>query len=364
MVAAPADASLTNAPTPTWGTNGRVSAILPIGNTVYVGGTFTAIVDRSGTSYSASNLAAFNATTGAAVLTWAPTTDGTVWALATDGTSVYVGGSFTTVDGKSRRNLAAVTPDTGALDPWHPKTSSVVDSVAADGGAIFVSGNFSKVTGSDGTTYPQAYVAKLRSDGTVDASWAPKPDARVRALATSPDGTRIFLGGDFTSVGRSGTNKMAAVLASDGTLDPSFVSSPNNGTGYATVYALTVASTDVFEAVGGSGGACTAVDASTGAAVWSKHTNGNVHAVRVLGTSAYCGGHFSGTSSFAGLTRYKLAGVDIATGTVLGFAPRVNSALGVWSLGAGPATLYGGGDFTKISRVAEQHYAQWVDSAL
>lgn len=55
-------------PDSTWGTNGRVSATLQVGNTIYIGGSFTEVRSNGGAGPDVlprSNLAAFNATTGA-----------------------------------------------------------------------------------------------------------------------------------------------------------------------------------------------------------------------------------------------------------------------------------------------------------
>jgi hypothetical protein len=100
-----AHASLVTTPARTWGTNCRVLSILPVGDRVYVAGTFGKVVDTSGVSYPAKNLAAFSATTGRADLDFAVGTNGTVNTLATDGSTLYVGGMFTSVgnEGADRR---------------------------------------------------------------------------------------------------------------------------------------------------------------------------------------------------------------------------------------------------------------------
>ena len=59
----------------TWATNGRVSAIAQVGNLVVMGGTFTEVHEAGGAGPGVlprSNLAAFDATTGAPVSGWAP----------------------------------------------------------------------------------------------------------------------------------------------------------------------------------------------------------------------------------------------------------------------------------------------------
>lgn len=354
-----AHATTSDPPNRTWGTDGRINAILPVGNTIYVGGAFAHVVDRSGTTHPAANLAAFDATSGAAISNWSPSTDGEVHALATDGTQIYVGGTFRTVDNSKRDNLAAVDAATGAVSSWKAGASAVVDSIVATGGAVYIGGNFKKVKDASGNTFTQPYVAKLAGPApTLATAWRPSPDGRVRGLALPPSGDRLFLGGDFTTLGRANTNKTAAVLTSTGVLDD-YASSPNNNKSYAPVYGLDTDGTQLYEAVGGAGGACTVVNATSGARIYSKHTNGNVHSVNVNSGTVYCGGHFSGTGSFDGLTRSKLAAFDASSGADLPFAPTINSALGVFAVAADATHEYAGGDFTKISGQTQNHFAQW-----
>ena len=89
----------------TWGATGAVKAELIMGNTLYLGGSFTSMISPDGsTTTSRKHLAAIDLTTGA-LLPWAPSTNGSVEALATDGTNVVLGGSFTTINGVSRSRL-------------------------------------------------------------------------------------------------------------------------------------------------------------------------------------------------------------------------------------------------------------------
>ncbi len=144
---------------------------------------------------------------------------------------------------------------------------------------------------------------------------------------------------------------------------PGFVAGANNGTFRAAVFALALNGGSLLVGAGGSGGGCTLQDATSGATVWSHHTTGNVVAVAFLGPMSYCGGHFSGSASIDGLSRYKLAEVDTATGGITSFKPRVNSALGVFALASSPTALFAGGDFTKVGGTAQPHVGMFVDGS-
>src|SRR4029453_10288725 len=82
--------------------NGSVNAITQIGNKIIAAGTFTS-VSPAGTFGNTSDdvvrnrIFAFDATTGAIAPTFNPTLGGPARSLDTDGTSIYVGGSFDSV---------------------------------------------------------------------------------------------------------------------------------------------------------------------------------------------------------------------------------------------------------------------------
>ena len=77
---------------------GRVHAVVQVGDTIYVGGSFTAVRRKDGSTATRNRLAAINVLTGE-LTSWNPNANGTVHALAAsgDGSRVYAGGEFTTV---------------------------------------------------------------------------------------------------------------------------------------------------------------------------------------------------------------------------------------------------------------------------
>ena len=374
-----AEALVTVAPARTWGVGPatqtvaaegvpRVLAIQPIGDRIFVAGTFSSIIDPSGISYPAQNIAVFSATTGAADLGFLGGTNNTVTSLATDGSRLYLGGTFGTVNGQTRKGLAALDARTGALLGWNPAVVAPgqVDAVAVAGGAVYAGGNFAGIAGSSGTS--RAFLAKLDgATAAVDTAWTPAPDARVRALnVAAGGGARLFLGGDFSSVSaKAATNKVAAVaLGGTGAVDTAFRAAGTNQGAYAPVFDLTSDGARLYTATAGSGGSCAALNITSGALVWSDHSNGNMQSVRLSGGRLYCAGHFSGTGSFVGQTRYKIAGVDPATGAVSTFAPNINSSQGPWALASDATHLYVGGDFSQIAGVPQPHFAIFHDASI
>ncbi len=202
IVAAPAQADTPPKPARTWGTNGRVNYILPVGDQVFVGGEFTSVIDTDGGSHPVSNIAVFSASTGAFDLSWQGSANGLVNALAADPNGVlYIGGLFSKVDGVNASRVAALDAATARSTP----TSTPAPTPRSTGSrrptaSLFMSGLFSSVTDGSGA-HARSFIAKLNGDtGTVDMGWTVTPNDRTRALSVTPNGSQLFFAGDFKKV--------------------------------------------------------------------------------------------------------------------------------------------------------------------
>ncbi len=360
----PAFAAASSLSAATWGTNGRVKVILPVGGKNVIGGDFTAVTDSTGHTYPAARLAVIDASTGALDLGWAASADGTVSALAVQGSSLYVGGSFTTVDGTGHPGVAALDLATGALLPsFSTTTTGSVDAIATAGASVILGGSFTSLADA-GRTTARKFLARVdATSGIVDQTWIPKLDKRVRALQVTPGAGSIYVGGDFTTVNGTSQRSTAVLTASaPGSPVAGYKGAATNELAYSPVFDLELVGPTLYVAAAGGGGACTALDATTGARVWTKHTTGDVQAVAYNHGVVYCGGHFGGVGAFGGLTRYKIAGVQAAAPyATTAFAPRFNSGLGIWALAADAGHLFASGDFTKVDRADRLHYASFAD---
>lgn len=345
----------------TWGTDGRVDAILAAGDRVYIGGTFNSVTDPAGNNYAAQNLAVYLPATGAFDTSFTPRPDGVVNALAISGARLYLGGDFSTVGGLARQRLASVDATSGAVSSWAPQVNNVVNALAASNGSVYVGGLFDHLTDSGGSHGVVSLARVNATSGVLDTSWNVAVNDQVRALAFSDDGSALYVGGDFTSLDGSATAAhLGSVNTSNGQLTTGFKADAYGGGTKPPVNTLNVDGSTLLVGASGSGGACAALNSITGHLNWTIHTNGNVQGIAVLNGTVYCGGHFNGSGAFAGLTRYKLGLITESTGAILDYTPRIDSALGVWSIAAGANLVYLGGDFASISGVPQPHLATLI----
>lgn len=161
------------------------------GSTLYAGGNFTTV--NGGTTRN--RLAAFSTSTGTAT-TFDPNVSSAVWAITVRGTTLYAGGQFSTVNGGTTRNrVAAFDTGTSAVTAFDPNVDSTVYALAlnADGSTLYAGGFFSTVNGSTPRSYAAAFSTVL-STGNVLA-FNPNPDDGVRTIAV--DGAGVYLGGSM-----------------------------------------------------------------------------------------------------------------------------------------------------------------------
>jgi hypothetical protein len=119
-------------------------------------------------------------------------------------------------------------------DPNRAGYAQEVDAVAQFGNRVFIGGQFTNLLDPNGTAAnpPIAYLAELDattgapipgSTWTANASPIADPiDKPVRALAVSPDGKRLYVGGQFKHIGGQSVAYLAALDINTGKLDPTF----------------------------------------------------------------------------------------------------------------------------------------------
>ena len=191
-----------------------------VGNTVYVVGEFknarpsgAADGENESPRY---NAMAFDITTGA-LLDWAPKVNGKISAVeaSADGSTIYLGGNFTSVNDETAYRVAAVDA-AGKRKPLAASANgSVMDlELSPDGSTLYMSGSFTQINSS----------ARQRA-GAVDLktqkvnSFAPAVDNfMVRSITVAADDSAVAIGGSFTTVGGSSDGYGVAILEKDGSL--------------------------------------------------------------------------------------------------------------------------------------------------
>jgi len=187
-------------------------AVGQLGDTMYVGGKFQAVQDATRTTtVTRQHIVAFDATDGTLDSTFTPDFDDAVYAVLAVGDSVYVGGSFDTVDGVSRPAIAKLNAQTGALDnDFTPSgmANSRVSEIGLVDGRLVVGGTFRKnlVALNPDTGGNTGYI-NIAITGQVSGS---ESKTEVYRFAVNPTGTRLVGVGNFTAVG--GQNRQRAFM--------------------------------------------------------------------------------------------------------------------------------------------------------
>ena len=224
-MATPAGAVLPGeSPADTYGVNGKVRSIVVVGDTVWIGGAFTAVTNGNSTSSIgvADGLVAFSRTTGKLATGVAvPRLTGSnieVWKLATDGLRVWAAGKFS-YNGTSKRNLISFSGLTGGNVTTYSgvplsKSVAVGDKVYVGGTQVsaWPLGGGNKLSGFEPLTLKESIgghesIAAMR-DMMVDGS-----DVYGACQCSA-----VIQGGATTSV-----NSLIRFSAGDGALDKPFL---------------------------------------------------------------------------------------------------------------------------------------------
>ncbi len=349
---APADAApLPYSSTPIvggWATNGISRAVVEAGGTVYAGGAFSAAVSPNGATTARANVAAFDPATGALRPGFVANTNGTVRALASDGTTLFLAGSFTRVNGVARARLAAVNLATGAVTGFRADANSTVLNLDVYGNRLYVTGQFTSIAGA-----ARNHVAAVdTTTGAVDAAFNPNADNLGSGIAVSPDGSRVYVGGRFTHIGGGARSFLAAVSRTTGA-----VVGPSFGSLSYEILDVDVSpdGSRVFGAVAGYGNQAASWSTSTGGRQWSYQVDGDVQAIRYSGGNVYFGFHEGALGDHS----VRLLAADATTGALVNFRPTIDVFNGVWDIDATPTDLVIGGEFVHVAGVTRRSIANF-----
>ena len=162
-------------------------------------------------------------------------TTGEIWDIEVVGNRVYVAGSFTSIRQPNNGTvvnqayLAAYSFSTGQVDTtFRPTfTDGRVDAVEAspDGTRLYISGNFGAVSGT-----ARKAIARLDpATGTPIAAFTANANGKVNELAVTS--STVYAGGRFTTINNVPRGALVALDALTGAVRPGFVNNITGGIG-------------------------------------------------------------------------------------------------------------------------------------
>lgn len=351
------------------------------GGVVFLGGVFSQLRSPNGSQHiDASNLVALN-DVGTPVTAFSRHTfNGAIFTLATNGTSLYVGGSFSKIDGQAALHIARFSVSTGARLTFKSNVNGAVYGSALAFGKLYIGGKFGSVQG-----FARGNLAAVDpASGAVDPAWAPAAtliphDAApnnpthnnipIRTLAASQDLHRVYVGGDMDLLDGHSRPAIAALNPESGALDQSFapavaINKTYQGMAIAVVERSSGLTPGVILAAGGLSNRAWRLG-TDGRIVWTVSSSGDVQAAAVLGRTVYLGGHFdciSVNSCFDANKSDDIRRLHIAAFSYDGsglrapdgdWTPDLGPAwspyyYGVWALQAYGPSLYVGGVFPRV----------------
>lgn len=343
--------------------SGVAWAQVMVGNTVYVGGSFSNARPANaavGTNLTPrANLLAYDVTTGDLVSSWAPSVNGTVKSLAKspDGRRIYVGGSFTQANGQTRWNFAAFDAITGQLVAGFSSAvgGSYIQSIVTVDNVVYVGG----LLGA-GNGVARKNLMAFNTNGQL-LGWAPTTDLQVDTMVRAPGTNKLIVGGRFGQVNGQPQRGLVALDLTDGTIQP--WAAPNtvvDGTsvgpqrGQAGIWSLTSDANAVYgtgwvfadKATGNLEGAFSA-EPNSGAIRWIADCHGDHYGIYSDGTNIYSTSHEHACETMGGYPQKDPAPGNMRNATAMTAAAKgtllrsqnVNNIYADWSGWPAPAAI-------------------------
>ncbi len=305
--------------------NGAILAVAPgPDGTVYIGGTFTRVNGRP-----QGGLARLRLADGSLVEGVGGVEGGEVRTLATDGQYLYVGGAFTRIAGVARTALARLNAHTGQVDPnldlqiASPSSGRLrveTMDLSLNRGLLVIGGTFTQVAGQ-----PRHHIALINTSTERPSltQWSTRAyapichrdfDTYLRGVAFSPDGSFFVV----TTTGRTSDPNLLCNTAARWEASP------------------------------------TRADARP---TWVNHTGGDsLYGVEVTAAAVYVGGHQrwldnpygNGEAGPGAVSRPGIGAIHPITGRALSWNPTRTRGVGVQSIVAVPEGLLVGSDTDQL----------------
>jgi PKD repeat protein len=291
-------------PLPTVQINGVVWDQEVVGNTVYVVGEFTHARPAGSppgvNETPRGNVLAYDITTGALIPGFVTNTNGPVRTVTTspDGSRVYIGGTFTQVNGINRYRIAALDPTSGAvISRFNAITNATVKDLVATNDTVYAGGIFTGAGG--GVATPRAKLAAFSASNGALTGWAPTASGNVETLLLTPDGSRLIAGGIFAQLNGQDAMGMGALDPVDGSSLPWAANQVirNGGSFDGAILHLFTDGTSVYgngftwgRLYGNLEGVFKA-DATTGELTWVQDCHGDTYQAAAMNGYVYTASH-------------------------------------------------------------------------
>ncbi|MBU3662945.1 MAG: T9SS type A sorting domain-containing protein [Bacteroidetes bacterium] len=378
--------------------NGEIRALEVVGSRIYIGGDFNGV---NGVSANVGKLACYDYVLGG-FTSFKLNFDNNVYSLHFNSGFLYVGGIFTSINSQTKISAAAIdTTGVGlvtGVDFSLAVGSGVVNSITSINNVIYLGGIFSK--GNDYGILAFSYQTGFLPSKT------PKVTNFGSVMSMAVSGDRLYLGGNFTSIGGANNYGIAAIDMTTGRLKKGNISKilegaiirdfeakdsllyfsgnftfPVNDGGLSRNVAAYNMKTDSFIdlniEVSGTvlkvkldsnilylGGDFTVINTlprldfaainltTKSLEPLAVNANGNIEEIEISGDTLIVGGSFS---SIGGISRSNLASFNKNTGTVHAWNPNVNNRVRTMALKDN--LLYIAGDFTTVSTTSRSRIA-------
>lgn len=366
--------------------DGTVFSIAEIGDMIVLGGQFTQVqASTGGAVLSRNNIVGFNKNNGQISTSFAPQFNSTVRSVvaAADGTSVYVGGQFGTLNGASVTKVTKLSLSNGSrVTAFNPgNIDAVVHDMKLVGSKLYVAGEFSTIKGT-----PRSKLASLNPttgallpelnvvfDGTHLGG-----TTFVHKFDVSPDGKTMVVTGNFRTM--DGLDRVQVGMIDLSTPQASVAAwqteswKPNCYSSFAYYLNDLDFSPDgsyfVLGSMGGYGSGppslCDSISKWQTSArgvgitpVWTDYTGGDsIYALESTGETIYFGGHNrwvnnpyrADAAGQGAVSREGIGALSSTNGMPIDWNPGRDRGRGVFDLLATTQGLWVGSDTDRIAR--------------
>ena len=193
---------------------GDPTSVVLFNGVLYIGGLFDTVTGNNGT-FARNNMAALDLLGN--VLPFAPViapSNSQISSIVNDGGNLYIGGSFTTVNGVSHKGVACLDT-TGVLNPAFTLDLAIgagagqASRLMLNNGSLYVAGTFSSAT-SGATVTRNSLLKADAGTGVIDGGWDPAITSTILTvvdiLDLTTDGVHLYAVGLFDAANSGATH--------------------------------------------------------------------------------------------------------------------------------------------------------------